>query len=112
MKISERDWKVFKKVREAALERFCESAVADLAAVCSDGTRSVCDRYRAAGELMHKRDREMADAFDDLRRLTAIPQLVLMHTRGLVSAGDMKLFSPEVQAIIAKIRGTLASSDS
>jgi hypothetical protein len=104
MRISETDWRTFKKVREAALERFYERVVAELGALCSDRNRPACERYRAAVAVIENRDRDIAEAFDDFRRSTAILQLALMRARGLVSDEEMSKFTPDVRSVIAEIR--------
>ena len=35
--IKESDWKVFKRLRELALERFCERILGEIAGISSDG---------------------------------------------------------------------------
>jgi hypothetical protein len=70
--ISEADWKVFRQLRPVALERFCERALAEVGRLASDPNKTSHERYLSVFRLIERRDRELADAFDDPRRSTAL----------------------------------------
>lgn len=97
MTISETDWKTFKRLRQLALTRFCQRVLDDSNAICTDKSRSAHERYGDLYGLITKRNKEMANAFDDLRRSTAIFCLGLMVARGLLTEEELSEFSSEVE---------------
>lgn len=95
--IREADWKVFKQVRETALQRHCQQVLDDIDAISHDAALSAHERYLKVYELIHTRDRKMVAAFDGLSRTDAAFRLMLIRTLGLVSEEDLARFSPEIQ---------------
>ena len=95
--IPEKDWKVFKRLREVALERFCKSILAEIVKVVSDESKEAHLRYLAVFKLVSKRDKQLASAFDDLRRSTALLQLTLIHRLKLLSDEEILQFTAETQ---------------
>ena len=90
----ESDWKIFREIREVALERFCGQVLADLAPVCSDESRTLHERYLEAHRLLKDRDRKLAQAFDGPRRSQMHWQLSAMHALGLLEPDELTRFSP------------------
>ena len=95
--VPEADWKLFRKIRDAALEAFCERVLDEAGRFREDDGRSHHERYRALFEWLGDRNREMAHAFDDLRRSTMIISLAAMANLGLVAAADLAGFSPSTR---------------
>src|SRR5580692_11061156 len=95
--IPESDWRRFKEVRELLLEHFCVQALSDLAAVARGTEGTAHQRYLRAWKLIQGRDEELARAFNDLRRSTAVMQLGIMRRMGLLTDEDLKLFSEATQ---------------
>jgi hypothetical protein len=95
--IREADWKVFKQIRETALQRFCQQVLDEIDAINRDAALTAHERYIKVYELMQARDRKLAATFDKLSRSDAVFQLMLMRTLGLVSEEDLARFSPELQ---------------
>lgn len=102
MTIAESDWKKFKKVRGVALERLSQRILEECKAICDDDSQSAHEKYGDLYGLIQKRNREMAAAFDDFRRSTAIQCLMLMSQSGLLREGEISEFSHEVQRLIAR----------
>ena len=105
--ISERDWKVFREVREAALARFCEQILVEAQGEIERPGRSARDRYRSLFQRLKKRDDDIGRAFDDVRRSTAVIQLGIMHSMDLLTADELSRFSPEIREeleVLASIR--------
>lgn len=102
MNISEPDWRVFKEVRTAALDRFSLKTLDECRTLCADRTTPAHQRYLKLYELIHKRDGEMAQAFDDLRRSTAIPCLLIMWQYGLVTPAELHRFSPDTIHLVTR----------
>ncbi|MEF8794153.1 MAG: hypothetical protein V5A50_10800 [Thiohalorhabdus sp.] len=89
MKIPERDWKNFRRLQGVALERFCQRVLDECQATASDTSRSAHERYLAVFRLIQERDRELADAFDNPRRSTAILTLTLIRSHGLLTEEEV-----------------------
>lgn len=104
----ESDWKVFRRLHAIALERFCERVLSELARLASDDSKTNHDRYLAVFKLVHERNAELADAFDNPRRSTAVQQLACIQSHELLTEEEISHFSPEirdsVQSILAKWR--------
>jgi hypothetical protein len=103
--IKESDWKVFKEIRAIALERFCERILSEMHRAAGDGAKSSHEKYLAIYELIEKRDRQIANAFNDFRRSTAFLQFGLIYSYGLVRDEELKRFSPEFQEGIKALYG-------
>ncbi len=97
MRIAESDWKIFKRVRTLALERFSQRVLDACQRICCDVSLSAHERYGKLYRLLQDRDREMSRTFDDLRRSTAVHCLMLMRHHGVVTDEETLEFSPEVQ---------------
>ncbi len=101
VEISESDWKVFRKLQEAALERFCERVLDELDRISSDMSRSHHERYLEVFHLLRDRDEMLARAFNDPRRSQMLQQLAAMHALDLLEAEELARFAPETQESIA-----------
>ncbi len=98
--IPESDWKAFRKLRELALERICERALADMDRIASDGKRSFHNRYLAIFELIHERDDQIARCFNNPRRSSAVLQLATMFSLGLVTQDELLAFTPGTRSVV------------
>lgn len=104
--LKESDWKVFRRLHQTARERFCRRVLAELNQTASDVGKTGHERYLAVYKLMERRDRELAIAFDDLRRSTAIEKLVLIQTHRLLTEEEIAEFSLEVREAARFLLGT------
>lgn len=93
--IPEKDWKKFRTIHPIALERFCEQVLEEIEEINSHGDLSCHKRYGKIYKLIRDRDREMGNIFNDFRRSTALMQLRLMHTHGLLKPEEISDFSEE-----------------
>ena len=98
--IPEKDWRIFRKLREVALERFCAQVLNDAARIAAERTTSAHARYGELFDLMHDRDHELASAFDNPRRSTAFTQLVLMVRLGLLTPGELAGLGDETRQAV------------
>lgn len=103
--ISESDWKIYRPLHPLAVERFCECVLSDVGCIASESGKSAHDRYRAVFKLLERRDEELAEAFDHLRRSTAWQQLAIWRSRGLVTDEEFARFSPETQTAVQVFLG-------
>jgi hypothetical protein len=103
--ISEVDWKLFRQVHPLALERFCERVLAEVGQLALQAGKSAHERYLAVFRLLQRRDKELGEAFNDLRRSTALLQLAILRSRGLVTDEEFARFSPETRGAIQVFQG-------
>jgi hypothetical protein len=103
--ISESDWKLFRGLQPVALERFCEGVLSEVGRLASDPGKSAHERYLAVFQLLQRRDKELAEAFDDLRRSTARRQLAIIRSRGLLTEEEFGRFSSETKAAVQVFLG-------
>jgi hypothetical protein len=91
--VPEADWKIFRKIRQAALERFCRRVLKQLEGICADESRSPLDRVGIARAEFAEADTKLAQAFDNPRRSQMLWQLAQMHGERLVEPSELEQFS-------------------
>ena len=101
--IKESDWKILRQLHSRALERFCKQILLEVEQINSDSTKSFHQKYLAIYEIMQRRNKEIAQIFDDLRRSTALTQLAAMKAHGLLSEDEFSRFSQETQKLVAPL---------
>jgi hypothetical protein len=57
--------------------------------------KSPHEKYLSLYKLMRSRDKDVATAFNDFCRSTAVMQLGIIHGMGLLTGGELRRFSPE-----------------
>ena len=103
--ISEADWKILRQLKPLALERFCQRVLAEVAHLAADTTKSAHERYLAIFELTRDRDKDLARAFNNLRRSTALWQLASMKSQRLLTEAELASFSQETREILQTFIG-------
>ena len=98
--IAECDWKLFRKLHPLALQRLCERIPEEARTEIDRPAKSAHERYLDLYRLLGKRDRDIARAFNDLRRSTALTQLGLIHSLGLITAEERQSFTAETRAVL------------
>ena len=101
--IHESDWKLFRKLQPLALDRFCQRVLAEIGQLVADAGKSDHERYLAVYKLLQGRDEELADAFNDPRRSTAVIQLARIQFQELLSDEEFACFSPETRASVERL---------
>jgi hypothetical protein len=103
--IPESDWKKFRRLREVALERFCDRILQEIARLTADESSGLHQRYLAIYELIQKRDREIGRAFNNPRRSQALQQLSAMHALGLVEVEELDAFTDQTREVVKFLSG-------
>jgi hypothetical protein len=103
--ISEPDWKLFRRLQPVALDRFCQRVLAEIDHIASDADATHHERYLAIFQCIKQRDKEMANAFDDPRRSTAIYQLAYMQSQALLTPEEMSNFSVDIRDAVSLLLG-------
>lgn len=98
----ESDWKRFRELRTVALDRFCERALHEVSGVAQQRERTAHEKYLAVYALVRKKDKELAELFDNPRRSTALWQLALIHRSGLLTDEEFSHFSAETREVITR----------
>src|SRR5215510_7122186 len=101
--IPESDWRRFKEVHMKLLERYCSRILDEVAAASQDRSGSAHDRYVKVFKLIKERDKQMATAFDDFRRSTAVMQLGIIRRMKLLTDEELGLFSEQTRTRIEGI---------
>ena len=103
--IKESDWKLLRQLHSVALERFCQRILEELERINSDSAKSFHQRYLAIFDVIKRRDKEIAQAFNDMRRSTALTHLTAIRSHGLLTEEEFLRFTPEtcrvVEALLA-----------
>ncbi len=103
--IKESDWKILRKLHPEAVERFCKQVLFEIEDINSDTAKTFHRRYLDIYEGLHRRDKEMAQIFNGLRRSTALIQLASMKARGLLTEDEFMRFSQETQSAVDLMLG-------
>jgi len=95
--VSESDWKLFREVRELALQRFCERVLGDVVRIAHDSSRTDHERYLEIFSLMKDRDEQLAHAFDRPARSRMLDQLAPVKVLDLLVPSELGRFSDETR---------------
>jgi hypothetical protein len=98
--IPEADWRRFKEVHGVLLERYCAGILVELATALKAGEGTARERYLRAHRLIGQRHEDMARAFSDFRRSTAVMQLGIMRGMGLLTERELGMFSEKTQVCV------------
>jgi hypothetical protein len=101
--IRESDWKILRQLHPVALDRFCQRILSEVGDVISDTEQNSHARYLELVKLIERRDGELADAFDDLRRSTALLKLVRMQSQRLLTEAELARFSSETRDAVQRL---------
>ena len=93
--INESDWTLLREMNRIALDRLCDRILKDVLELASDPDKCAHVRYLAVWELIQNENKEIAAAFDGLRRSQAIMQLAHMRRLKLISDTEFAQFSPQ-----------------
>jgi len=105
LQIPERDWKVWKPLFDAALQRFCEHTLERAASIAEDNAGTAHERYIRLYRYIRKRDKEIDSLFDGFSRSRAQLQLALAFKKGLITPEELSRFSDETQSIVSSLVG-------
>ncbi len=95
--IKESDWKVFRRLRGIALERFCRRVIEDVNRATLNCNGDYHKRYLEIYKLITDRDKQIAVAFNDVRRSTATIMLTNIKELDLLTDEEFSQFSPETR---------------
>jgi len=99
-KMTESEWKLFRKLREVALDRFCQRVLFEVNSLASDTVKGNHERYLAIFKLIKLRDDELAYAFNNPRRSIALRQLASIRYLKLLTDEEFAGFDKETRDTI------------
>ena len=102
--IEESDWKILRQLHAVALERFCKQILLEIERVNSDRAKSH-RKYLDICEVIHRRDKEIAQTFNDLRRSRAFTQIASLKGRGLLTEDEFLRFSQDTRDSVDLLLG-------
>ena len=102
-RIKELDWKIFRRVHQAALERFCDNVLKETQYFATDREASSHKRYLEIYKRVHERDDELAEQFNGMSQSKALLRLVGLRFRGLVTDAEFAEFSEELRTEVEQI---------
>jgi len=94
--MKESDWKVFKDIKEKAIELFCDHSLKEFEEVINDKALNSHERYTLLYELVNNRDKQMALLFDGHSRSKAQLQLIAIRGEDLADESLLKKLSKEL----------------
>ena len=94
--LKESDWKA---LRDSIRSRrtVLPATLDEIEQVASAADRSCHERYLDVLRLVERRSREMADAFNDMRRSRALERLTSIQSHELLTEEELGRFSPEMR---------------
>ena len=99
--IPESDWKLLRQLHPLALDRYCRRILQEIERLATDTKKNSHQRYLEIHKLVEKKDRELGRAFDGLRRSTALSQLAIIYSYGVITEEEFMRFSPESRETIS-----------
>lgn len=107
--IAEKDWKVFRELRDVALQRLCQRILDETQTEITKSEKSPHERYLSLYKLIHKCDDDVGQGFNDFRRSTALMQIGIIHSMGLFTGEELRRFSPETLSFLELLHGSIPS---
>jgi hypothetical protein len=96
--LKESDWKIFKTIKEIALEKYCTLVLEESQAVISKQDNNAHNKYLLLYKLLQNRDKQMALLFDGHSRSKAWLQLIAIRSEGLADDALLAKLSDEFRA--------------
>ena len=91
--IPENDWKLLRRLAPLALERFCAKVLAEATKIAKAPGKNDHQRYLELYRFIREKDKDLAFAFDDHRRSTAIVKIARIYSLGGFSPEEFGEFS-------------------
>jgi hypothetical protein len=103
--IKESDWKILRQLHSQALERFCKQILLEIERINCDNAKTFHRKYLDIYGVLQRRDKEIAETFNGLRRSTALTQVASMKARGLLTEDEFLRFSQETRNVVDRLLG-------
>lgn len=88
--IKESDWKIFKKIKKNAIDRYCNRCLNEYAEIIADKTEGNHNKYLYHYRVVQNRDKKMSLIFgDNTSRSKAFIQLLAIRKEGLAEETEI-----------------------
>ncbi len=105
--IKESDWKIFKKIKEEAINQYCENCLSEYADIIAGSSKSVHEKYLYLYRIVENNNKKMDLIFGDrTSRSKAFLQLLAMRGESLANQELVSQLSPEFQEMTSPERVT------
>ena len=95
--MKESDWKIFKKIKEIAIDKFCSGVLDESQEVISDQSEHAHNKYLSLYDLLQNRNKKMAFLFDGHSRSKATIQLIAIRSNRLADEALICQLSEELR---------------
>ena len=105
--IQEKDWKVYKELKDKVLQKACKKVIENIMLIINDDKLTNHDKYLNMLTKMHEEREEIAQMFDHFARSMVIQHVTLWARNDLINDQEISLFSKETQDKIIKINNMM-----
>jgi hypothetical protein len=99
----ERDWKLLRELKPVTLERLCERTLRRAVEISRLSNATNHQRYLKLWKMIQDQNEEVALAFDDHRRSTALLKILQIHRRGLFLEEEFARFSEQTRKHVLEL---------
>jgi|TARA_R110002049_G_scaffold190829_3_gene359521 hypothetical protein len=96
-RIKESDWKIFKKLRPLALQRYCKRVMGNVDKIIHEEFLDAHERYIEMYKIVHDGDKKLSHMFDGFSRSKALDQLVMYYGNDLLKEEEIAQLSDETR---------------
>jgi len=93
--MKESDWKIFKQIKENAIQLFCNNALSEYEEIINSKSNDSQETYTYLYRMVVNRDKQMALLFDGHSRSKASLQLLAIRGEGLADEDLLKKLSDD-----------------
>ena len=93
--MNESDWKIFNKIKESAIEKYCSGVLDDAKDIILGDRESSHEKYLYLYKTLQNRDEHLAVMFDGHSRSKAWLQLIAIRKEGLAEQALLDKLSEE-----------------
>lgn len=97
IQIKESDWKLLSQLRTDALERLCQRILSEIEGTNANNAMSAHQRYLEIYQIIERRDKVIAETFNDHRRSAALNELAAIQSHSLLTPEEFLRFSQETR---------------
>ena len=94
--MKESDWKIFKQIKEKAVEQFCQQSLDEFKEVINDKNEHVLNRFILLTKLVQNHDKRLNLLFDSHSRSKMRIQLIAIRGEGLADESLLSKLSEEL----------------
>jgi hypothetical protein len=96
--IKESDWKIFKLIKENAIEQYCQRCLSEYSDIINDNAMQPHNKYLYLYKTVQNNDKKMDFIFgDNTSRSKAVLQLLMIRSENLADPGLVAQLSEELQ---------------